>query len=142
MIKKYKGFTLLETVVVLAILGIVLTIAVPKAKPFLKSKEIKEVKVLAYCLKETKRLSLKSGVSHTFFIHGDTYGIKDIKGRIIYREALEVLQPAEGGNLNEVSFTGKGRPDMESSGRFILEGVERYAIIIAPVTGNIRWERL
>ncbi len=141
MTRKKRGYSLLEVLIVMSILGVIGVIAFPRMLSLTSTREDLKVKEILYHLKSAKTHAIKQHRITTFYIQGDQYGIKDSTGHVLMEEDLGTLTLDENSPRKEITFTAKGRPDFESSGKMILVGKKTYKIIITPVTGTIRWEK-
>ncbi|MDO5713695.1 MAG: prepilin-type N-terminal cleavage/methylation domain-containing protein [Tissierellia bacterium] len=138
--RKNNGYTLVETILVLGILGIIGLLIFPKFS-FVKSyQENLEIKEIVYHLKSCKSKSLREHKPYTFFCNEKSYGFRNDKGSTIFEENYKSLSFDISSPRKEITFNPKGRPDMESAGKIYLNGTRKYIIIITPVTGSIRWE--
>jgi len=140
-----KGFTFLELVIVLALFGVVLAIALPRL-PSLSRRQLETAaRKMAGDLRLTRSEAISSGeiCKVKFFVYLDCY-------QLILTEKNQLVQLPEGVSFygdttfNKdpfnpfVHFNALGRPS--GGGTAILQsqdGDERY-IIVTPVTGRVR----
>ncbi len=140
-----KGFTFLELVIVLALFGVILAIALPRL-PSLSRRQLETAaRKMAGDLRLTRSEAISSGeiCKVKFFVYGDCY-------LLILTEKNQSVHLPEGIHFSGlttfltengvpfVHFNALGRPS--GGGTAILQsqdGDERY-IIVTPVTGRVR----
>ncbi len=141
-----KGFTLLEVVVIVSLLAILLSVAVPSAAPLENWKLQTAAQELAAHLREARQDAIASGQPSEilFLVYENCYLLR------LHTGSQRVDLPAgieyEGtttfpGMPPRVSFNYLGRPSR--GGTVILEsaaGENRY-VIMTPVTGRVRLSR-
>lgn len=141
--KKIKGFTLIELVIVIAIISILSVFALLNSKNFNTYLEKQELKSIIININQTKNFALSSRERQSVAFNDNTY-TSSIKNEEFEFKKLEFLQGES--NTNEIIFTENGRPAMSDSnnptaGTIAFKGKEKiYLIKLRPVTGKIRVE--
>lgn len=146
--KKVKGFTLIELVIVIAIISILSAFALLNSKNFNTYLEKQELKSIIININQTKNFALSSRERQSVTFNERTY-TSSIKNEEFELKKIEFLQGES--NTKEFIFTENGRPAMNDSnnptaGTIAFKGKEKtYLLKLRPVTGKIgieeKWKR-
>lgn len=91
MSQKVQGFSLLELLIVMAIIGILATIAIPSYENYLKNARFSEVIMATQPYKTAVAMALQDGVAMTALNNG-VNGIPPAPSRTLNLQSLEVSQ--------------------------------------------------
>lgn len=137
--EKRRGYTLLEIIVVLALLAILLSISVPSMRIMENFKEKREIKIFRRDIISAKNKAIMEGTiyilsierkNNRYVITNRSKIIKDVK--LVYWEILT-------GNTfnNKIKFTAAGSPDRGGRLRLKNKKGKIIKLTILPVTGKL-----
>jgi len=151
--RKSHGFTLIELILVMALLGILLAVLIPNLYPFLDGIVLKtEAQKIALVIQQTQQLAKLSGEYHFFEIHTSEkfYRIRNFEGTVIKEEINSRIHkitsnfPGYSGgdaNLKILTFTSTGTPGGRTGNiQLFLKSGKSSTVHVAAVTGRVRIE--
>lgn len=133
-----RGFTLLELIVVLAILGVVLAVAVPSLVSALRTDpRDRAVAAVTGALAAARRTAVRSGDKARAGLAEGGGGIEIPSGVVALESGVTVEAAA---NEDVIEFYPTG---LASGGRWSIRapGEEPLILVVSPLDGSIRWER-
>ena len=131
---KKKAFSLIELIIVLAIISMVLSIAFLKSGAYFKIKEKKEAQNLLADINYCRQKSLSSGYDYKIEFIGNNYKIKKYGGDLVKDVDLSFLKAA---STYTIRFKPTGPVVDAQTTKFISNNGE-YKIYISPIGGRIR----
>ncbi|MGM0651702.1 MAG: GspH/FimT family pseudopilin [Bacillota bacterium] len=147
MLKSEKGFTLIELICVVMLLGIIFTIATPVLADFGQKRNLDlTARTLAIDIRKTRQKAITTGWGQLIEmrIHVDDYRIKDGKTN----EQHTVKLPADVSYLSNnfplkdgyrvLSFGRNGAPNSGGTVALINNSGDVLYIIVTPATGRVR----
>lgn len=145
--KKRLGYTLIELIVVIAILGIVMTIVVPNTNFFKSIQESLEIKELRRDMLYARNKAILDSQDYriTFNLEDNNYTIDRSIGSsriVLIRKSFEhgtVLSSRDGGN--EIIFKANGTIGKSHSIYFNNRLGDMYKLSVTPVSCKINIEK-
>ena len=134
-----SGFTLLETLLSLAILGILLVLAVPDFYPMLQRQRFEnsasEIRAL---LEETQSLALTSQVSHRVAFDANDHSLLIKRKHSVSYAILQKRPVEEEMTLEATRWPSFGPFGFAQSGTILLDSPEFQTSIVVSSVGRIR----
>lgn len=133
-----QGYTLLEIIVVLALLGIFLSISVPSISVIGNFKEREEIKAFRRDIISTKNKAIMEGLIYKFTIDdiNNDYNIS-LNSDTVKRVELEYWEIVSTNFENTVYFLATGSPDRGGTIRLRNKRGKITELRIVPVTGKL-----
>lgn len=139
---KDKGFSLLELILVMAIIAIILSVGMFKSNPLETYKAKNQIKELALNIDYVRNFAQKTGQRSSLVIdtNGYYFELGGEKTEIKFSKYLEVYES----NLSKITFTELGKPAFpkqeNTSGHIIFKIKNKfYKLSIVPVTGKVNF---
>lgn len=139
---KVRGFSLLELIMVMAIMAILLSVGIFKANPLETYKAKNQIKELALNIDYVRNFSQRTGTRSSLLINNEGYSfdLGGEKNEIKFSKLLEVYEK----NLDKITFTELGKPafpkESNTSGHIIFKIKDKfYKITVVPVTGKVNF---
>lgn len=139
-ISNEKGYTLIELIVVLAILGIMSAVILPKIHLIERYKLKSQAETLAEDIRYTQRLAMSENANYYFQIQKkeNSYNIRsgNIKDKNVKKIYLSKDIKFTEESKSEIKYTSKGTPGMSGTIRLTSNNY-RVEITIRPSSGRV-----
>ncbi len=138
MVKVQKGFTLIELMIVIAIIGILAAVAVPQYSQYTKRAKFSEVKMAVSPIKSAVELCYQrnSGATASCNVTGGAVGtLSPVTGPVLTRAASAALV-----NTVTLQDDGSGNPRIDATPNaiegFVAADVYTTIAIVTPILGE------
>lgn len=137
---RHKGYTLIEILIVLALLFIFLSIAVPKTNLFNRMKEQQELREFKRDILYARNKAIVESkiCNFNFDYENNSYNISIADGEIIksykFQYGIKVLRNP---SLPRFTFTRSGAPGKTGTVYLLDSRNSKYKLTVAPSTGKI-----
>jgi len=142
LLKSSKGFTLIEIILCLALLGILFSLTLPKTSAFLWDWQLEVVaKEVAFQMRITQMLSMRENTTIKILCISTSeeqkmvryLGLTPQKPYYLLPKGIRIINPS---TLN-ITYYPKGTPSVGCTLRLENPLKHRIAIVLSPVTGRI-----
>src|SRR5699024_647160 len=138
---RQRGYTLIETLLVIALISIVLGITLPKTNYFMDIKELRELENFKRDLMFTRNRAIMESKNYTvqFNVSQNSYSVRP-ENNIHKRITTKFASGIRIDDLNNVtSFTFMYNGTTKDSGTLYLRNRKnkKYKVSVSPVTGRI-----
>jgi len=133
--KMQKGFTLIELMIVVAIIGILAAIAIPAYQDYTIRAKVTEGLNLADAAKTTVAESFQSGG----LVPGLSAAAASWNGSFISTKYVQTIQIAAATGAITITYSTAGLPQLTGANLLVLTPNIQGALLTANATGNIDW---
>ena len=137
--KKMKGFTLIELIVVISLMSIFLLIAIPKIGFYIRFNEHQQIRQIKKDILYAKTQAIVKGNIHKFSYDAinNTYSIQEnatVIKRVYLKNGLEFSYKGSG---TVITFSRTGAPSNGDTINLHNKNKKKYKITITPVVGKV-----
>lgn len=137
--RRHKGFTMIELIVVLALFSVLFSIAIPNSNFVSRTKELQELKEFKVDVFFARNQAIVKGRTHYFKLDypSNSYFImsegNEVKRCYFVNGITLIHNPA----VTEIVFTRSGVPSLGNTIKLKTSDNKRYKLVVNPVTGKI-----